>query len=273
MIENGNIGLPMRRDEYLVDRAQNAGFTKAVYDKLGALQPPTIATPAQITINSSVTSAWQDGLKNETAYWATVIAGTFPKPKIIEEFANRRDGKTQFPVHLTAYLKSHAVTRILDVGSGPITSLGTMNAPSQVEIVAIDPLADEYNALMAKHGAKPKIATLKGQAEDLSAYADQFDIVHSRNALDHSSDPLKGLQEMLRACKPDGVVWISGYCNEAVRSQYQGLHQWNFMPVDNGDLVIWREGEGYSVRKALGSAKVTAKGSTWYTVEIRPQTP
>lgn len=266
MPEDGNIGLPLRREEYLANRAQNIGFTKALYAELRA-KPMT--TPAPVQIPSSVEAAWRDGLKNEVAYWETIISGRFPKPKIIEEFANRRDGRMQFPVHLTPYLKPGAVTRILDVGSGPITSLGTANAPSEVEIVAIDPLADEYNALMAKHDTKPKISTAKGQAEDLTVYAGQFDLVHSRNALDHSSDPLKGLQEMLRACKPDGAVWISGYCNEAVRSKYQGLHQWNFMPVDNGDLVIWREGEGYSVRKALGSAKVTAKGTTWYTVEIR----
>jgi len=222
-------------------------------------------------VTTNVDEAWQAGVPHEIAFWEAVISGKHPKEAIRQEFANRRDGLGQFPRPLTKYLRRGVVNRILDVGSGPISSISPNISGFEIEIVAIDPLADQYNDLMAKHRVGPKIPTISGQAEDLSRYVGQFDLVHSRNALDHSRAPLHGLREMCRACKPGGAVWLAGHSNEALCTNYKGLHQWNFMPVDSGDLVVWRENDFRSVRKLLADATVTACGSVWYEVEIRPK--
>jgi len=57
-----------------------------------------------------------------------------------------------------------------------------------------------------------------------------------------------------------------------LNAQAQRLHQWNFMPLDNGDLVIWTpDYTAYSLRAALdGMASVDARNNKWYCVEIRP---
>jgi hypothetical protein len=62
--------------------------------------------------------------------------------------------------------------------------------------------------------------------------------------------------------KPSGVVFFEGYVNEAINEHEPGLHQWNFMPIDTGDLVIWqRRGNVVSLRGGLAQkAIVTASG-------------
>ena len=49
MPEDGNIGLPMSREEYQADRAQNIGFTNAVYAELRGkpVTAPTRSYPLQ----------------------------------------------------------------------------------------------------------------------------------------------------------------------------------------------------------------------------------
>ena len=78
---------------------------------------------------------------------------------------------------------------------------------------------------------------------------------------------------MTKVCKQDGVVFFEGHVNESCRQRGVGLHQWNFMPVDNGDLVVWQmDREATSLRRALGdNMLVQASGSIEYSVEIRRQ--
>ena len=80
------------------------------------------------------------------------------------------------------------------------------------------------------------------------------------------------IRQMVAACKPDGAVFFEGSTNEAIRENNEGLHQWNFMPVDNGDLVVWQMGKSaVSLRSALLNESVRASGCEWYQVEIRRQ--
>jgi hypothetical protein len=75
---------------------------------------------------------------------------------------------------------------------------------------------------------------------------------------------------MVAACKPAGAVVFEGNTNEAVRQRNQGLHQWNFMPVENGDMMLWQmDKTAISLRHALGNKiLVQARGDRWYRVEI-----
>jgi hypothetical protein len=55
-----------------------------------------------------------------------------------------------------------------------------------------------------------------------------FEIAYSRNALDHSYDPLKCIQEMVRATKEGGHVILQVFEREGSRERWEGLHKWNF---------------------------------------------
>src|SRR5207245_1005232 len=181
---------------------------------------------------------WKAGLPSEVAFWRRVIHATFPNREWVADIRQRARGQHSFPDHLHRYLGGRANTRILDVGAGPVTSLGPVGAPNQIEVVAVDPLADAYNQLLDKNGLGPPLhRTLQGEGERLSELGlGLFDLVYSRNALDHAYDPIRAIGEMTKVCKQDGVVFFEGHVNESCRQRGVGLHQWNFMPVDNGDL-------------------------------------
>lgn len=218
---------------------------------------------------------WEKQLPTEIAYWDAVIGGTLNNKERVDAFQKRVRGSYDFPPHLRRLLPQaqSGGYRILDVGAGPHTVIGLVGAPPELEIAAVDPLAEEYARLMSNHGVTPSVPTRKGTAEDVAQMfaANSFDIVYSRNALDHSFDPLTALRGMAHVCRPGGTVYLEGTVNEGVSQGYQGLHFWNFMPVDT-DLVVWNKTTAHSVGRMLGEqVKVNAKAheGRWYQVTIR----
>ena len=88
---------------------------------------------------------------------------------------------------------------------------------------------------------RPPVGTIYAESENLvEAFGEnRFDVVHSRNALDHVFDPARSVREMLAVCKPGGAVFFQGHTNEGVTEGYQGYHQWNFLWEDD-EFIIWR---------------------------------
>jgi SAM-dependent methyltransferase len=68
----------------------------------------------------------------------------------------------------------------------------------------------------------------------------QFDIVHARNTLDHSYDPVRAVRQMAEVTKPGGAVILHHYRNEAKNEGYKGLHRWNLAVDSAGSFVISR---------------------------------
>jgi SAM-dependent methyltransferase len=165
---------------------------------------------------------------------------------------------------------------ILDVGAGPMTFVGHKWPDCEIHITAIDPNAPEYDRLLAKYQIEPPCRTKFGYMEDLSSVVPMsfFDLVHARNCVDHSKDPLRAIQEMVRAAKPGCCVFLNHYISEGRRNEYAGPHQWNLFPRD-GRFYIDRPGiRPIDVGEELkGAAEVSVSpslhGSKWFTVTIR----
>jgi SAM-dependent methyltransferase len=81
--------------------------------------------------------------------------------------------------------------------------LATAFTGREVDISATDPLAEQYATLLSEANISVPVATQKADAEHLTLHFpdDHFDIVHSRNALDHAYDPLEAISQMLQFCK------------------------------------------------------------------------
>ena len=60
--------------------------------------------------------------------------------------------------------------------------------------------------------------------ENLTYPDASFDIVHCRNALDHTKDAQKAVEEMIRICKPGGTVFIKCWLDQADTGH---KHYWN----------------------------------------------
>jgi SAM-dependent methyltransferase len=144
----------------------------------------------------------------------------------------------------------NCVPVVVDVGSGPVTTFGQeIRAGLHARVHAVDPLARQYNGLLDTCSLMPPVRTEFGIAEDLSSYFDRdyADLVHCNNALDHSFDPLRSIEEMLQIVTPAGLVFLRHRRNEAELESYSGFHQWNF-DVQDGAFIIWNRENATNVK-------------------------
>ncbi len=182
---------------------------------------------------------WAGGIGHELRFWQGWLGtrgGGWP-----QDFAQRVTPDQPLPPILARLLRGRrGPVRVLDVGAGPLSSLGTVLPGAEVELIATDPLAALYAELCGAAGVVPPVPTRFALAEELEAFfpRDHFDLVHCRNALDHSFDPLRGIAQMLGVLRPGGHVVLLHHRNEAERERYDGFHQWNF-DIREGRFVIW----------------------------------
>ena len=111
------------------------------------------------------------------------------------------------------YLLPHltAGQRLLDVGCGPgsITlDLAAAVAPGQVTGIDAVPEPLAQARVSATERAVTNVDFVVGDAYALDWPDASFDVVHAHQVLQHLSDPVAALTEMLRVCRPDGVVAV-----------------------------------------------------------------
>ncbi len=226
---------------------------------------------------------WRTGLGDELAFWrAWVEGGGLDWP---HDFKNRLDREREFPTWLRRLIEpilgEGETARVLDVGAGPATTLGCVWPGRAFELAAVDPLADAYNALLDSAGLAPPVRTRNARAEDLPAVfgLGAFHLVHCKNALDHTADPVAALRAMVEVTQVGGVVRLEHARNEAQTQGYAGLHQWNLEaePAEAPERVmLWNAHEridlGEAVRDAGGTrnvAQVETPSEGWVRVTIR----
>lgn len=201
--------------------------------------------------------SWRAGIEYEVDFWETWF-----RTKGLEwpqDYIDRLQPQ-EMPVWIQHLLPSdQSFARVLDVGSGPITKTGQIVPGKAVNVIAADPLARHYDAIMEKFDVTPPIRTTFSFAEDLSARfpGDHFDLVLCTNALDHAIEPVWGIIEMLICLKIGGLVYLGHRRNEAEFEEYSGFHQWNFDDED-GSFIIWNRERRLNVTELLsGFASVT----------------
>jgi len=221
---------------------------------------------------------WHKGTGDELEFWQQWLqtqGREWP-----EDFQSRLDPTVKINERRIAeYIKGTdgQDVSILDVGAGPLSSLGKVFPGKSITITATDPLADEYNRVMSELGIVPPVRTISCEGERLLDLfePESFDIAYARNALDHSHDPLRVIRNMVSLIKSTGLVFLRHFSNEAVQQGNVGLHQWNF-DVRDGALVVWNESQVFDVASCLGSqAQVlcyyegdAAIGPPWVVAEI-----
>jgi SAM-dependent methyltransferase len=201
---------------------------------------------------------WRRSLGHELDYWTEWVyrrGGSRPD-RITDSFEWRVDSRSEVEQPLREVLARTPgrTVSILDVGAGPLTSVGKLYPGKEVRIVAIDPLAREYGRLLARAGIEPPVRTQPGEAEELLKRfePDSFDVAYADNALDHSAHPLQAIESMLAVVKLGGYVVLRHGLNEGERNFYLGLHQWNF-GERGGDLVLWSPRVHHNVSQRLRS--------------------
>jgi SAM-dependent methyltransferase len=212
---------------------------------------------------SNVTSRWEAGKGPEVGFWEHYLRTKGSKWP--EEFESNLNPEQPLQEHVTRLIDAPpgAEVSILDAGAGPLSQVGKRWEGRKVKLTAVDPLADEYDRILTEVGIVPPVRTQRGEVEQLTELfpTNHFDLVHMRNALDHSYDPLRGIWQMLAVVKPGCCVLLLHHANEAEGAGYEGLHQWNLC-AESSHFVVWNRETRFSVNDSLGdAARITVKQS------------
>lgn len=182
-----------------------------------------------------------NGWESEIAFWRRWI--TTHGDRWPDDYARRMDpvAEVQDPLIIACVeATDHDPVRVLDVGAGPMSIVGSRCGGRALEVTAVDPLAEAYEGLFADVGVRPPVRTVKGCGEDLFDLFEPgtFDVAFASNALDHATDPVLCVHNMARVVRPGGFVVLRHFRHEGETRGYGGLHGWNFDCVD-GDLHVW----------------------------------
>lgn len=213
------------------------------------LQPSAASqSPSPPTLSEN---DWSAGMKSELAFWDRWLAGKTPH---VEGRRRRLDPSSPLQWWVCQELpSSQSSVRILDVGAGPVTTLGSQWPGHEVSIVAVDPLADGYAALLERQNIVPPVPTIRCFGEDILQRfgSDSFDFVHACNSLDHSRDPFICYQQMIDVLKPGCTLITFHMMNEGATQNYEGLHQWNFEVADQNAqplvLRVWNKSGSWNL--------------------------
>jgi SAM-dependent methyltransferase len=214
---------------------------------------------------SSPEGTWQRGLPLEVDFWADYLrtrGGEYP-----EEFQHRTDPNNPVddPFLLEAIDRvGGEQIKIVDVGSGPLTSVGTRDPrhpQRRLEVTAVDPLAHDYQRLLLEAGVTAPAPPQVCRGEDVARTFGRghFDIAYARNSIDHSVDALAAIASMLDAVRVGGAVVLLHRRREGEHHGYTQLHQWN-LDVEDGRLVLFNQDQFHDVSKHFAEeANVTAE--------------
>jgi SAM-dependent methyltransferase len=193
---------------------------------------------------------WAAGLDEEIEFWARWLrdlGGPWAG-----DYTWRTDPTTLLQPRVAELLpRRRKRVRILDVGSGPLTILGKRVPGREIQITAVDPLADQYRLLFERAGLDLR-APQRGEAERVDELFARgtFDLAYARNCLDHGYNPLRSILKMLDVTRPGGVVLLDHAIDEGEFMRYAGPHQWNFR-VEDDRFVIWQPNHRIDAHSAL----------------------
>jgi SAM-dependent methyltransferase len=183
--------------------------------------------------------AWRIGLGEERRFWDRYLAtGGLDWP---EELVDRTRPDRPINDALRGLVEAapEDPVRVLDVGSGPLSWVGTAHPDRRIELTAVDPLARWYAVLYERHGVEPAVRPRPGRAEHLRRQfpVDHFDVTVARNCLDHGTDPRHAITELLAVTRRGGFVYLEHAEREGANQHYRGLHQWDLW-VEDGTLAL-----------------------------------
>ena len=120
--------------------------------------------------------------------------------------------------------------KVLELGPGPRSRLTTGYDKGLYDLVAIDPLANDFKTHL---GGRDFL--VQGTGEDMYKQFDResFDIAYASNVLDHVSNPQLCMNHLVYLTKIGGYIIIQGNTNEGTRTDWQGIHKHD----------IWVDGE------------------------------
>jgi 2-polyprenyl-3-methyl-5-hydroxy-6-metoxy-1,4-benzoquinol methylase len=115
--------------------------------------------------------------------------------------------------------------KLIDIGSGPVTSFFQKLDIYAWNIITVDPLAELYNDLNETYKVNYPIKCIEGTGEHLDELFEpnSFHLVLSQNSIDHSESPIAYINCLYYLCKPGGFIYISGHIKVGSSEHWVGI--------------------------------------------------
>lgn len=215
----------------LIRRAANKFFLRNLAKKRVAVQSQALAERHGVS----------GGFRDEIGFWALELSGRGYHPEILNRL-KPHGMAADFPAVLDPLLSrvQQMPARVADVGSGPLSQLAYGAYTGKMVLTAIDPLAEVYADLLANRHEAATYRRLAVPAEQLAQTlgAESFDIIWTRNAIDHAQDPGQAFRSMVDALGHGGFLVMTQFSREGTAEQWHGLHQHDMYLDDQNRLIL-----------------------------------
>lgn len=222
--------------------------------------------------NSNI-DKWIEGIPYEIAFWNNVYRWKRPFNGLMKwsHYGNVIELEC---FNASQYLENQSNPTVLDVGAGMSYATGNFvkkgDEKKQLDIHYVDPLAPFFNKILKKYKKNlPEIDF--GMMEYLSVFYPEntVDLVIIQNALDHSSNPLKGIFEAIATLRIGGKLYLNHHPNEAETEHYKGFHQFNICS-ENEKLIIWNKTQRFDIESLVcGFAGIeTARAESGHVIAV-----
>jgi SAM-dependent methyltransferase len=165
---------------------------------------------------------------------------------------------------------------LLDIGSGPGTitvDLAERVAPARVAALEVTDAALAHTRAEVERRGCRTVDLIVGDVHDLPLPSDSFDVVHAHQVLQHVGDPVTALREMMRVCRPGGVVAVrdGDYGGFTWYPELPGLDRWRALyraaaRANGGEPDAGRRLLGWA--QTAGAKNITASASTWCYADL-----
>lgn len=202
----------------------------------------------------NIDKKWISGIPYEIAFWNNVYRWTHTF-KGMMGWSNFGSAINLEAFDANNFLKQKNQPVVLDIGCGMSYATGNMieeqDKLKYIDIHYVDPLAPYFNKILKRQNRElPNIDF--GIMEYLSTFypAHNISLAIIQNALDHSSNPIKGICEAIDTLCIGGILYLNHHPNEAETENYKGFHQYNI--VNEGKrLIIWNKKEKWDVNNII----------------------
>ena len=179
----------------------------------------------------------------EIAFWDNTLApnNRHPWMKLVLNPETRKDKFPPFFLDYITKIKERSKcqrVKVLDIGAGPLSPLGWGVDQNLFDLVAIDPLAEEYSKILNKYNISFPVKPIECSGEELTTIFDEnsFDIVYCRNALDHMDNPKLVINNIFTVLVNGGYFYLDSFNKEGTHEKWSGLHQHDLF-IKKGKLI------------------------------------
>jgi SAM-dependent methyltransferase len=169
----------------------------------------------------------------ELEFWDLELRKLGQFKDVVERRLDPATRITEYPLGIFAKIYQHNrykhPLKVLELGSGPISTLAYGVDNGQLAVTAIDILGDRYRELMDRLGLIYPILPENGRAEELDRRfpAGSFDCAFARNSLDHTEDLPLAFENIVRCVRPGGFILLMHAVSEGASNHWSASHKWN----------------------------------------------